>query len=201
MPQRGRKKGPLNGNKGSNNRITFYKKGEKERQRYLINNHSAVTGFLIGILSTHFNILISYPIRMSFSTLTFPRLKIIYLNEYEEIPFAKIIKDRLNAFKNEINSGREIPLLDARLNFVSHYQNYHMIYDILTFIEDLEIYDETEEPSGLSGDYKIRFKERIYNWEEIDKRGRDIIERIYKDRAKGERRRIVKKGQLSDLLL
>ena len=195
------KKGRPNGSTVKNcKRIQFYKKGAKERQRYLINNHSAVTAFFLAILSNHFNIIISYPIRVSFVTLIFPRIKSILLNEFEDIEFSDIIKQRLEIFKEEKNRNLEQIPVDSRINFINHYEIYHLLYDIIYIIDEVEIENEIEETSGLSGDYIIRYKEREYKWEDINEIGRKIINKIYGNRKNKERHRIIHQGELRYLL-
>ena len=199
MPKRGRPPGSTITK--NSNRLKFYKRGEKERQRYLINNHASVTAFLLAIISKHFHIIISFPIRVSFVTLTFPRIKTIILSEEEDIQFVDIVRERLEVKKNEKNKGKEIIPVDARINFIHHYEIYHLLYDIVYLIEDVEIMNEIEETSGLSGDFSIRYYERIYKWEEIKEIGGRLIDRMYGNRMKGERSRIIKKGELCDYLI
>ena len=182
-----------------NPRIEFYKRGEKGRQQYLANNISCVTAFMTARLSNYFNIIISFPIKSSTTSISFPRVRTIFLNNEEDIPLFEIAEERIQLIKIELKNKN--PDKKNRTNFIMHFELYHLLYDLLYLIEDVEIENEVEEKSGLSGDYIIRVAERIYKWEEIKEIGENIINKIYNNRQKGEKRRLIKKGSLRDLFI
>ena len=183
----------------SNSRIVFYKKGEKGRQQYLVNNISCVTAFICAKLSDHFNFIISFPIKLSTHTTIFPRMRTLFLDDEEEIPINEITEKRIELLKKELMVKN--PEKKYRMNFTMHYELYHLLFDLLYLVEDIEIINEIEEPSGLSGDYKIRINEREYKWEDIKKIGEQAIERMYSNRKTNEKRRLIKRGSLSDLFI
>ena len=175
----------------------FYQKGFKSRQRYLISNHASTSAFIIGLLSNYFYLIIGFPVKLSTVCLNFPRLRTVLLSEIEEINVYEIIIERTKTIKKEME--RENPNKSNRINFITHFEIYHMVHDLMELIEDFEIIGEIEEPSGLSGDFKIRVRDKIYEWEEIKEKGEEILKRMYGNRQQGEQRRCLKKGSCSDL--
>ena len=180
-------------------RIDFYKKGGKRRQRYLMDNHAFTTAFIMAILSNYFDIILSFPIKYSTVCLTFPRIRCIIFNDEEDCDIYQLATQRIEILKQEkmINS----PNGNHRMNLEMHYEIYHIISDMLYLIEDFEIENVIEEKGGLSGDFSIRIKKRKYQWEEIKKIGEEVIKRIYENRKEGERRRMIKRGSLNDLFI
>ena len=177
----------------------FYIKGQKGRQYYLLNNHAAITAFLVSIINHYFDIIITYPIRVSTKTLIFPRVRNIVLNRNEMIDLHSLVKNRIRQVKNtkdEPKNGGAI-----RINFETHYEIYHLINDILELIVDYRIEGSIEEPSGISGDYEIHYRGKRYIRQTIFERGIMILERMYGDRQKGEQRRYIRRGVLDEFIL
>ena len=177
----------------------FYDKGPKSRQRYRLNNHAATTGFIIGLLSRYFHLIVSFPVKLTTICVNFPRLRTLCINDEEDIDISTIIRERTQAIKLE--KLKENPKVNLRLNYITHYEIYHFVSDLMYLIDDYEMTGEREEPSGLSGAFTIRLGERIYEWEEIYEKGEEAIKRMYADRKEGEQRRMIKKGMLSDLFI
>lgn len=178
--------------------VIRYTRGGKRRQQFIVNNHALMTAMLAAAVNYYYDLEISYPIRVAKETVIFPRIRQIFLELNDSIDVSGIVRKRIQVIKQEkrINDNDE----DARINYESHYEIYHFLLDFLTLISDIEVEGVIEEHGGLSGEYEMKFKGRVYDVEEIDTRGREIVERLYGNRRKGEKRRVIKQGELNDLL-
>ena len=176
----------------------FYIKGNKARQYYLLNNHAAITAFLVSIINHYFDIIITYPIRVSTKTLIFPRVRNIVLNHDEMIDLHSMVQGRVRQVKDtkdEPKNGGAI-----RINFETHYEIYHLLNDILELLVDYRIEGEIEEPSGISGDYCVYYRGKRYLRQTIFERGIMILDRMYGSRQKGEQRRHIRRGVLDEFI-
>ena len=171
-------------------RNKYYIRGKKARQHYLLNNHAAITAFILAHLNRHFDILVSYPIKVSTKTLIFPRVRLIITENKEEIEVWKMVEERMEVAKEEKKMGRE---RSQRVSYETHYEIYHILNDILECVEEYQITGEKEEGSGISGEYRIRVGTKEWRWDEILAIGKKIIERMYGERKQKETRRELKR--------
>ena len=182
-----------------NPRNKYYIRGKKARQHYLLNNHAAITAFIIALLNRHFNILVSYPIKISTKTLTFPRVRLLITDNNEKIEIWRMVEQRVEVIREE--KKKYMQERSQRVSYETHYEIYHILNDMLECVEEYEIDGAREEGSGISGEYRIRVGTREWKWDEILSLGKKIIERMYGNRKAKETRRELKRGTFDDLII
>ena len=115
-----------------------------------------------------------------------------------------MISDRIKQMGNDINEEdkkTDESKKPPRLNFKRRYELFHYVFDLLNLYTPIEIIGMVEENGGLSGNYRIRIYDYMYEKYEIDDIGRNVLKRLYREK-KGKRVRIsIEWDNISNLYL
>ena len=181
----------------------------RTRQRLLSDNHSTCTAFLMGYLSKYVTLEISYPNKLSTLTLVFPKLKNVIFEDKEIVDVYSIIGERIDYMRKTMTqeSNKDATSSDKdstkhpRLNFERRYEIFHYIIDLLKLYTPCEIYDLEEEHGGISGNYSIKINDQIYKKDVIDKKGVEMLKRLYKEKKGGRLRIKILWNDVSDIFV